>query len=57
MKRIISVLMVLLSASSLVACQAQSASAAQDVRSPRIEQIGTSAKYLAKSDCKNTPRP
>jgi hypothetical protein len=46
--------MVLLSASSVVACQAQSASAAQDVSSPRIEQIETSAKFLAKSDCKNT---
>ena len=54
MKRITCILIVLLSASAMVACQAQSAAAARDASSPRIEHIGTSAKFLAKSDCMNT---
>lgn len=54
MKRITSILMVLLSASVMGACQAQPAAAARDLRSPSIEHIETSAKFLAKSDCKNT---
>ena len=54
MKQIPSILIVLLSVWGMVACQAQSAAAAQDVNGPKIEHIKTSAKVLAKSDCMNT---
>ncbi len=46
-------LVVLVVTSALNACQT-SASALHDNTGPHIEQIETSAKFLAKSDCKNT---
>ncbi len=54
MKRILFSLVLLLSASALVACQAQSALAAQDVVAPTIDNITTSTKVMAKSDCSIT---
>ncbi len=53
MKRIITLSMILIAALSLAACQS-SASALQDNTAPSIDQIETSVKTLAKSDCQNT---
>lgn len=46
--------MLLLSAAALIACQPQSALAAQDVVGPTIGNIETSTKFMAKSDCNTT---
>ena len=53
MKRIVFTLMIGILTLILVACQS-SALALQDNTGPNIDQIETSAKFLAKSDCKNT---
>ena len=53
-KRIIFSLVILISAASMVGCQAQSALAAQDVVGPTINSIETSTKVMAKSDCNTT---
>ncbi len=52
MKRIISILVVLICAAAMVACQ--TALAAQDVAGPSIDHIETSTKVMAKSDCSIT---
>src|SRR6266498_1879345 len=52
MRRIISILVVLVSASAMVACE--SAMAARDVTGPSIDHIETSTKVMAKSDCSIT---
>ena len=52
MNRTISILVILILASAIVACQ--SAFALQDKTGPSIDHIETSAKVLAKSDCLNT---
>ena len=52
MKRIISTLVVWISAAAMVTCQ--SAVAARDDTGPSIESIETSTKVMAKSDCSIT---
>jgi len=53
MKRILPVFLIWISLFALTACQ-QEARASQDRVGPSIDHIETSAKFLAKSDCKNT---
>jgi hypothetical protein len=53
MKRILFNFVILISMFALAACE-QEASASQDRTGPSIDQIETSVKFLAKSDCQNT---